>query len=123
MSIQIEQLILLYKQLYNISLTINELIGKEDYDEIISQEICKAQLVSRITLAKKTIRLSDAENKELEEWKNKIMIQEDDNLHRIGMMKNNVLAQLKAINSQNKVVNKYEHVESVEGSICDYTSD
>ncbi|MBR1681673.1 hypothetical protein IJ707_07780 [bacterium] len=123
MSKQFEQLEILYKQILTVSNNIKTSIDKDDYDELLSQEAYKAQLISRVNLAKKTIKLSDEEAIEINNLRNEILSQEKENLEKIQLLRDKTLAELKSLNSQNKITNKYEQIEAEEGTICDYTSD
>ena len=123
MSKQFEQLEILYKQILTVSNNIKTSIDKDDYDELLSQEAYKAQLISRVNLAKKTIKLSDEEAIEINNLRNEILSQEKENLEKIQLLRDKTLAELKSLNSQNKLSNKYEQIEAEEGTICDYTRD
>jgi len=123
MSKQFEQLVILYKQILTASNNIKISISNDDYDEVLSQEAYKAQLISRVNLAKKTIKLTDEETIEINNLRTKILSQEKENLEKIQYLRDKTLAELKSLNSQNKIINKYEQIEVEEGTICDYTSD
>lgn len=123
MSKQFEQLKILYEQILNISNNVKISIDNEDYNETVLQEEYKAQLVSRVVLAKKTINLSTEEITIIEDLKKQILSIDKENIDRMQLLRDKTLTELKNLNSQNKIANKYENIETVEGSICDYTSD
>lgn len=123
MSKQFEQLKLLYTQIFNTSQKIKNLIDKEDFEQIESLENYKSQLVQKVTAVKKTVALSEEENGNIQELKSEILNSEKENLERIQTMRDKTLTELKKINSQSRISNKYNNNEAVEGSICDYTSD
>lgn len=123
MSKQFEQLKLLYTQIFNTSQKIKNLIDKEDFEQIESLENYKSQLVQKVTAVKKTVALSEEENGNIQDLKSEILKSEKENLERIKSMRDKTLTELKKINSQSRISNKYNNNEAVEGSICDYTSD
>ena len=66
MSKQFEQLLVLYNQILATSTEVKNLILKEDYNEAISREAHKSQLVEKVTFLKKTtcfIRRRKTKNK------------------------------------------------------------
>ena len=83
----------------------------------------RLNLYQELTLQKKTIKLSDEEAIEINNLRNEILSQEKENLEKIQLLRDKTLAELKSLNSQNKITNKYEQIEAEEGTICDYTSD
>jgi len=123
MSKQFEQLEILYKQVLNLSKEIKLLIFNEKYDDVVAQEAYKSQIVSKITLVKKTVKLSDEEKNLINELKKEILFQEKENLNHLKELREKTLTELKNISSKSKVSNKYEQIEPTEGTICDYTSD
>ena len=123
MSKQFEQLEILYKQVLNLSKEIKLLIFNEKYDDVVAQEAYKSQIVSKITLVKKTVKLSDEEKNAINELKKEILFQEKENLNHLKELREKSLTELKNISNKSKVSNKYEQIEPTEGTICDYTSD
>jgi len=124
MSKQFEQLEILYRQILVISKEIKELISKSDYDGVLSQEEYKTQLISRVTLAQKTVTLSEEENEIIKNMRAEIAKSEEENLNLMKRLRDSTLIELKALNNQSKITNKYmPPSEPQEGSICDYTSD
>ncbi|MBR1942532.1 flagellar protein FliT [bacterium] len=123
MSKQFEQLEILYKQVLNLSKEIKLLIFNEKYDDVVAQEAYKSQIVSKITLVKKTVKLSDEEKNAINELKKEILFQEKENLNHLKELREKTLTELKNISNKSKVSNKYEQIEPTEGTICDYTSD
>ena len=59
MSKQFEQLLILYNQILATSTEVKNLILKENYDEAISREGHKSQLVSKAVFLKKQLHFSD----------------------------------------------------------------
>ncbi len=123
MSKQFEQIKLLYNQIFTVSNNVKLAIENNNYDEALNLEQYKSQLVSRVVLAKKTVQLSQDEKNVIEDLKNKILLQEKENLNKIQSLRDETFLELKKLNSQDKVSSKYEQIEVEEGTICDYTSD
>jgi len=124
MSKQFEQLELLYKQILYISKEIKKYIDKTDYDEVLSQANQKSQLVLRANLAKKTIELTAEEENVIENLRKQILENEEINIKLMSKLRDSTIVELKALNNQTKLTNKYEqNEEPQEGTICDYTSD
>ncbi len=123
MSNQFEQLKLLYQQILNVVQRTKRAIDNSDYDEALSCENYKSQLVSKLMLIKKTVSLTDDEAAIIGEIKKEILDFEKENLNIIIDLRDKTMHELKSLNSQNKIANKYNQIETVEGTICDYTSD
>lgn len=123
MSKQFEQLELLYKQILTTSNEVKKMIDKEDYESVLMQEKHKTQLISKVSLVKKTVELSDEEKSAIENLKTQILKQEKENLDRMQILRDKTSLELHKENSKEKILNKYEQIEYEKGSICDYVSD
>ena len=123
MSKQFEQLEILYKQILCISHEIKDLADEKNFDEIISKETLKSQIINRVLLARKTTQLDENETEILEKLKSKILQSEKENLEIIKELKAETLLELTKLNSQTKLSNQYGQTEEITGSICEYTSD
>lgn len=123
MSKQFEQLELLYKQILTTSNEVKKMIDNEDYESVLMQEKHKTQLISKVSLVKKTVELSDEEKSAIENLKTQILKQEKENLDRMKILRDKTSLELHKENSKEKILNKYEQIEYEKGSICDYVSD
>lgn len=124
MSDQFEQLKLLYQQILSVAQRTKRAIDNSDYDEALSCENYKSQLVSKLMLINKTVSLTGDEISIIDEIKKEILDLEKENLNIITDLRDKTMQELKTLNSQNKIANKYNQVEeNIEGTICDYTSD
>lgn len=123
MSKQFEQLELLYKQILTTSNEVKKMIDNEDYESVLMQEKHKTQLVSKVSLVKKTVELSGEEKSAIENLKTQILKQEKENLDRMKILRDKTSLELHKENSKEKILNKYEQIEYEKGSICDYVSD
>ena len=123
MSKQFEQFKILYNQILKASLEIKNLITEENFDSIVFKEKHKSQLISKCAFLKKQIQFTEEEEEIIEEIKQKILVQEDENLNKLSNLRVDILSEIKRITAQEKIVNKYEQSEPESGTICDYTSD
>ncbi len=123
MSKQFEQLLVLYNQIFATSTEVKNLIEKENYDEAISREGHKSQLVDKVAFLKKQLTLSEEEKEAINSINEKILAQEGEVLEKLQNLKQDVAMKLKTTQKQSKLSNVYDKEEPHEGSICDYTSD
>lgn len=123
MSKQFEQFELLYKQVLATSKEIKTLIDEQNYDEILSREGHKGQLVSKISLVEKTLDLSEEQKVSIEELRTQILAQDKENIERMQTLRDETLVELKKENEKEKFSNKYGQQDYEIGTICDYTSD
>lgn len=123
MSKQFEQLLILYNQILATSTEVKNLILKENYDEAISREGHKSQLVSKAVFLKKQLHFSDEEKDAIKSINEQILAQEAEVLENLKNLKEDVLLKLKTVQKQSKLSNVYDNEIPTEGSICDYTSD
>lgn len=123
MSKQFEQFELLYKQILTTSNEVKKMIDAEDYESVLIHEKHKTQLVSKVSLVKKTVELTEEEKSVIEDLKTQVLKQEKENLDRMKILRDKTSAELQKENSKEKILNKYEQVEVEKGTICDYISD
>ena len=123
MSKQFEQFELLYKQILTTSNEVKKMIDAEDYESVLMHEKHKTQLVSKVSLVKKTVELTEEEKSVIEDLKTQILKQEKENLDRMKILRDKTSAELQKENNKEKILNKYEQVEVEKGTICDYISD
>lgn len=122
MSIQFEQIQILYNQLLNSVKEVKNYISNEDYDNAILKENYISILVQKINFLKKTVKLEDDELHILNEISNKIMEIENENISKLESSKQLVLQQIKKLNNQDKLSAKYAaDSEQDGGSIYDYS--
>lgn len=123
MSKQFEQIKILYNQILVTSSEVKALIEKENYDEAISREGHKTQLVKKVSFLTKQLQFTEEEKKEINSIKEKILAQEAEVLEGLQNLKTGVGLKLKTAQKQAKLSSFYDKEEPTEGSICDYTSD
>lgn len=122
MSVQFEQIKLLYNQLLNSVVEVKDYISNEEYDYAILKENYISTLVEKINYVKKTVNLQDDELNILKEISDKISEIESENIQNLENSKLTVLQEIKKLNNQDKISAKY-NIDSDEtgGSICDYS--
>lgn len=122
MAKQFDQLKILYKQILAISVEIKKLIDKENYDEILSKETHKTQLINKVNIVRKSFVFTDFEQSTLKKIIGDIQKQEMENLSRIKDLKVETALKLKTLNAKSKITNKYSgDTEPQEGSILDFS--
>lgn len=122
MAKQFDQLKILYKQILAISVEIKKLIDKENYDEILSKETHKTQLINKVNIVRKSFVFTDFEQSTLKKIIGDIQKQEMENLSRIKDLKVDTALKLKTLNAKSKITNKYSgDTEPQEGSILDFS--
>lgn len=122
MTKQFEHLKILYKQILATSQGIKNLIEKENYDEALSREMHKTQLIDKVNIVKNSFKLTDFESSTLRKIVEDIQKQEQENLARLQELKSDVALKLKNLNAKNKITNKYAgNIEPEEGSILDFS--
>lgn len=122
MTKQFEHLKILYKQILATSQGIKNLIEKENYDEALSREMHKTQLIDKVNIVKNSFKLTDFESSTLRKIVEDIQKQEQENLARLQELKSDVALKLKNLNAKNKITNKYAgNIEPDEGSILDFS--
>ena len=122
MSVQFEQIKLLYNQLLNSVTEVKAYINREEFDDAISKENYIATLVQKINFLKKTVNLQDEELNILKEISDKITEIQNDNIQHIENSKQLITQQIKNLNNKDKLSAKYTiDSEQNSGSICDYS--
>lgn len=122
MTKQFDQLKMLYKQVLATSVEVKKFIEKENYDEALSRETHKAQLIGKINIVKNSFDLTDFEQSTLRKIVEDIQKQEMENLENLKELKEDTALKLKAMNAKSKITNKYSgDTEPQEGSILDFS--
>lgn len=122
MTKQFEHLKILYKQILATSTEIKKLIERENYDEALSRETHKSQLIDKVNIVKNSFNLTDFEKSTLQKIVEDIQKQEQENLEKLQTLKSDVVLKLKNLNTKNKIANKYSgNIEPEEGSILDFS--
>ena len=121
MTKQFEQLKMLYKLILATTVKVKKFIEKENYDEALSRETHKAQLISKINIVKNSFDLTDFEQSTLRKIVEDIQKQEMENISTVKDLKDDTALKLKALKAKSKITNKYSgDTEPQEGSILDF---
>ena len=122
MTKQFDHLKILYKQILAISVEIKKLIERDNYDEALSREAHKTQLIEKVNFVKNSFKMTDFESSTLKKIIEDIQKQENENLAKLKELKADVALKLKSLNAKNKIANKYAgNIEPQEGSILDFS--
>ena len=122
MTKQIDHLKILYKQILATSIEIKKLIERDNYDEALSREAHKTQLIEKVNFVKNSFKMTDFESSTLKKIIEDIQKQENENLAKLKELKADVALKLKSLNAKNKIANKYAgNIEPQEGSILDFS--
>lgn len=122
MTKQFDHLKILYKQILAISVEIKKLIERDNYDEALSREAHKTQLIEKVNFVKNSFKMTDFESSTLKKIIEDIQKQENENLAKLQELKADVALKLKSLNVKNKIANKYAgNIEPQEGSILDFS--
>lgn len=122
MTKQFDHLKILYKQILATSVEIKKLIERNNYDEALSREAHKTQLIEKVNFVKNSFKMTDFESSTLKKIIEDIQKQENENLAKLKELKADVALKLKSLNAKNKIANKYAgNIEPQEGSILDFS--
>ena len=122
MTKQFEQLKILYKQILATSIEIKNLIEKKNFDEALSREAHKTQLINKVNVVRKSFELTDFEQSTIRKIVEKFQQQELENLEILKHLKDDTALELKTLNAKTKITNKYSNdIEAQEGSILDFS--
>jgi hypothetical protein len=116
-----EQLKLLYKQLFNLSNEIKNLIIKADFDEVASRVQHKDTLIKNIINARNHLDMSEEEKKELKAKENEIAKLEKQNIDTLTQLKGEILEELHHADAQQKINTAYDLNPENQGSIVDFS--
>ena len=103
---------MLLEQLYNISLQINHLFRNNEINEALALIYRKDGIIKKLT------NLKNIQSKSLEELREKINIQEKNNISLIENMKKNIEIELKKANKSAKMSQIYSN-NITQGNIVD----
>ena len=111
---------ILYGQLYELSIQIGQLIDRELYNELIAYLNKKDQLLAQSNeLVKKLVNNSVALS-ELEEICKKIDEQERANINALTLVRDEIKKELHKTSKNTKLVSAYSGAEAVQGKILDF---
>lgn len=120
MSLYVNNLEITYKQLYETSLQIGQLIERGLYDDLLSYIEKKDRLLNESdSILKKIIAQGDNADK-LQDLCQKIEEQEKSNIDALSLVQEGIKEEIKKTAKDKKIINAYTTKMSNEGSILDF---
>ena len=117
---QYEQLKLLYNQIINITVEEDKLFDNKAFQELDALLSHKNNLINQIVILVKNIKLSNAEQTEIQELECKYKENEERNIEKFSKVRDTLGLELKKTNKNLKLKNAYaKAIKSNQGSILD----
>ena len=104
---QFENIELIYRQYINLTKEINIMIQNEDYQKATEKLKDKDKLTKRLSVAKKTTKLTNEENQKLKEIEEKLIENNKRNIIYLKKLKQEVAEKLKKTKKQVKISSAY----------------
>ncbi len=111
---------ILYGQLYELSIQIGQLIDRELYNELIAYLNKKDQLLAQSNELVKKLVNNSVDLSELEEICKKIDEQERANINALTLVRDEIKKELHKTSKNTKLVSAYSGAEAVQGKILDF---
>ena len=111
---------ILYGQLYELSIQIGQLIDRELYNELIAYLNKKDQLLAQSNELVKKLVNNSVDLSELEEICKKIDEQERANINALTLVSEEIKKELHKTSKNTKLVSAYSGAEAVQGKILDF---
>lgn len=121
MSLNLDNLRIIYERYYEISLQIGELIERDLTDELLPFIHQKGQIFKEASVFVEKIRQSGEDASQLNELCTKIQEQERSNIKKLQEIKLNIKEELKTTAKTNKLISAYSASEFKKGSILDFS--
>ena len=111
---------IVYGQLYELSIQIGQLIDRELYSELVTYLNKKDQLLAKSNELVKKLIDEDIDLTELEEICKKIDEQERANINALTIVRDALKKELNKTSKNTKLVSAYSGAEAVQGKILDF---
>ncbi len=111
---------IVYSQLYELSIQIGQLIDRELYNELITYLNKKDQLLAKSNELVKKLVNDSVDLSELEEICKKIDEQERANINALTLARDQIKKELHKTSKNTKLVSAYSGAEAVQGKILDF---
>lgn len=121
MSLNLDNLEIVYKKYYEISVQIAELIERELYDELASFIRQKEQILKEASILIDKIKETGEDASCLKELCEKIQTQEKENIKDLSRIKNEIKEELKITTKTKKLISAYSSSDLKNGSILDFS--
>lgn len=120
MNTVIDELEVLYKKIYEVSIQIAELIDRKIYTELITFISKKEQLFKEADVLVQKVKDSGLDTSSLQELCQKIYKQEQENITALNAIKDDIRQELSKASKNTRIVNAYSNVELKQGNILDF---
>lgn len=121
MSLNLDNLEIVYKRYYEISIQIGELIERELYDELASFIWQKEQILKEAEVLIDKIKATGEDVSCIKELCGKIQFQEKENIKELNKIKNEIKEELKITTKTKKLISAYSSSDLKNGSILDFS--
>lgn len=121
MNTNVDELEVLYKKIYEISVQISQLIERKIYSELITFINKKDQLYKEADLLVEKIKESGEDASLLSDICKKINNQERENITALNSIKDEIRNELKKTSQNNKIANAYSGFKTEQGNILDFS--
>lgn len=111
---------IIYGQLYELSIQIGQLIERELYTELITYLNKKDQLLSKSNELVLKLKEQSVDLSELEEICRKLDEQEKANINSLTLVRDKIKKELNKTSKNTKLVSAYSGAEAVQGKILDF---
>ena len=111
---------IIYGQLYELSIQIGQLIERELYTELITNIKKKDQLLSKSNELVLKLKEQSVDLSELEEICRKLDEQEKANINALTLVRDKIKKELNKTSKNTKLVSAYSGAEAVQGKILDF---
>ncbi len=111
---------IIYGQLYELSIQIGQLIERELYTELITYLNKKDQLLSKSNELVLKLKEQSVDLSELEEICRKLDEQEKANINALTLVRDKIKKELNKTSKNTKLVSAYSGAEAVQGKILDF---
>lgn len=120
MNTVIDELEVLYKKIYEVSIQIAELIDRKIYTELITFISKKEQLFKDADVLVQKVKDSALDTSSLQDICQKIYKQEQENITALNAIKDDIRQELSKASKNTRIVNAYSNVELKQGNILDF---
>lgn len=120
MNTVIDELEVLYKKIYEVSVQIAELIDRKIYTELITFINKKEHLFKEAEILVQKVKDSGSDASSLQELCKKIYEQEQENIAALNAIKDEIRQELSKASKNTKIVNAYSNAELKQGNILDF---
>ena len=120
MSLNVDNLEIIYKKIYEISIQIRQLIDRKIYTELVTFINKKEQLFKEAAVLLEKIQENGEDTSRLEELCTMIKNQEQENIMVLTQIRDGIKKELNKTSKNSKLLNAYSHAELKQGNILDY---